>query len=318
MKKCSSMSPAFLWNRILIFILLLSALPRNILARVDPYSDSNSSAKTYFTNPPSNPDLEVIPTFELGSIQNIAWTTNLDFYNISIWQRTTGNVSSHEGGSDGENESISANIQGGNIFAQTTANERVNTFAWVVQTYSLDLALSSIFYLSIEGDATSTSRDFDITTSPSSSFSNTASSAPNPASTETSSSLTSTGKIALGLGVGVGAPLITLLAILAYFQYRSGRRAYMLTESQSQLYSHPLSGLGLGLGLSGMGYPSPSAPAPAPAMDQLAVPSSIPTLYRNPNLNPLQYPAELMPRLTRPVQYKVCIKFNVEVGFLVS
>ncbi|KAL4761205.1 uncharacterized protein BDW70DRAFT_168237 [Aspergillus foveolatus] len=314
------MSPAFLWNRILIFILLLSALPRNILARVDPYSDSNLSAKTYFTNPPSNPDLEAIPTFELGSIQNIAWTTNLDFYNISIWQRTTGNVSSNGGGSDGESGSISGNIQGGNIFAQTTANERVNTFAWVVQTYSLDLALSSIFYLSIEGDATSTSRDFNITTSPSSSSnsSNTATSAPNPASTETSSSLTSTGKIALGLGVGVGAPLITLLAILAYFQYRSGRRAYMLTESQSQLYSHPPSGFGLGLGLGGMGYPSPSAPAPTPAMDQLAVPPSIPTLYRNPILNPVQYPAELMPRLTGPVQYKVCIKFNVEVDFLVS
>ncbi|CBF71636.1 predicted protein [Aspergillus nidulans FGSC A4] len=315
------MSLALLWNRILIFILLLSTLPRNILARVDTYSDSSSSAKTYFTNPPSNPDLEAIPTFELGSVQNIAWTTNLDFYNISIWQRTTGNVSSHEGGNDGESESLNINIQGGNIFAQTTADERVNTFAWVVQTYSLDLALSSIFYLSIEGDATSTSRDFNITTSPSSSSSNssnTASSAPNPASTETSSSLTSTGKIALGLGVGVGAPLITLLAILAYFQYRSGRRAYMLTESQSQLYSHPPSGLGLGLGLSGMGYPSPSAPAPAPAIDQPAVPSSIPTLYRNPNLNSVQYPAELMPRLTRPVQYKVCIKFNVEVGFLVS
>ncbi|KAL4771911.1 hypothetical protein BDW60DRAFT_46204 [Aspergillus nidulans var. acristatus] len=305
MKKCSSMSPAFLRNRILIFILLLSALPRNILARADPYSDSNSSAKAYFANPPSNFDLEAIPTFELGSIQDIAWTTNLDCYNISIWQRTTGNVSSMGGGSDGESESISVNIQGGNIFAQTTANERVNTFAWVVQTYSLDLALSSIFYLSIEGDATSTSGDFNITTSPpssSSNSSNTASPAPNPASTETSSSLTSTGKIALGLGVGVGAPLITLLAILAYFQYRSGRHAYMLTESQSQLYSHPPSGLGLGLGLGGMGYPSPSAPAPAPAMDQLAVPPSIPTLFRNPNLNTVQNPAELMPRLPRPVQ----------------
>ncbi|KAL4748950.1 hypothetical protein BDW72DRAFT_143392 [Aspergillus terricola var. indicus] len=304
MKKCSSM-PAFLWNRILNFTLLLSALPRSILARADSYSNSNSSAKTFFTNPPSNFDLEAIPTYELGSIQNIAWTTNLDFYNISIWQRITGKVSSMGDGSDGGGESTSVNIQGGNIFAQTTATERVNTFAWVVQTYSLDLALSSIFYLSIDGDATSTSRDFNITTSPSSSSSNsstTASPAPNPASTETSSSLTSTGKIALGLGVGVGAPLITLLAILAYFQYRSGRRAYMLTEPQSQLYSHPPSGLGLGLGLGGMGYPSPSAPAPAPAMDQLAVPPSIPALYRNPSLNSVQYPAELMPRWTRPSQ----------------
>ncbi|KAL4740942.1 hypothetical protein BDV11DRAFT_203916 [Aspergillus similis] len=315
------MSPAFLWNQILVHILLLSSLPRNIFARANPYSDANLSAETYFTNPPSNSDLDAIPTYELGSIQNIAWTTNLNFYNISIWQRTTGDVSNMSGGSDGGGESISVNIQGGNIFAQTTATERVNTFAWVVQTYSLDLALSSIFYLSIEGDATSTSKDFNITASPSyssSNFSTTASPAPNPASTETSSSLTSTGKIALGLGVGVGAPLITLLAILAYFQYRSGRRAYMLTESQSQLYSHPPSGLGLGLG--GMGYPSPSAPAPAPAMDQLAVPPSIPALYRNPSLNPVRYPAELMPRLTRPVQYEVriIVDVDVDVNFLIS
>ncbi|KAL4816913.1 hypothetical protein BDW67DRAFT_175182 [Aspergillus spinulosporus] len=312
------MSPTFLWNRILIFILLLSVLPRNILAGPDLNSESNPLAKTYFTNPPSNFDLEAIPTYELGSIQNIAWMTNLDFYNITIWQRTSGNVSNIGGGSDGGGESISANIQGGNIFAQTTATERMNTFAWVVQTYSLNLALSSIFYLSIEGDTTSTSGDFNITTSPSSSSnsSTTASPAPNPASTETSSSLTSTGKIALGLGVGVGAPLITLLAILAYFQYRSGRRAYMLTESQSQLYSHSPSGLGLGLGLGGIGYPSPSAPAPAPTMDQLAVPRPIPNLYRNPSLNPVQYPAELMPRSTRPVQYKVCINVDVDVDFL--
>ncbi|KAL4998716.1 hypothetical protein BDV10DRAFT_185098 [Aspergillus recurvatus] len=300
------MSPALLRNQILILLLLLSALHRTVLARAasDSDLDAYSSVKTYFTNPPSNPDSQVIPTYELGSIQNITWTTNLDVYNISIWQRATGNATGTGRGSDGGSESISVSIQGGNIFAQTTATERVNTVAWVVQTYSLDLTLSSIFYLSIEGDATSTSRDFNITTSPPSSSSPNSSGAaaptPNPASTETDTSLTSTGKIALGLGVGVGAPLITLLAILAYFQYRNGRRAFMHTESQTQLYSHRPSGLGLG----GMGYPSPSAPAPAPgpAMDQFAVPPPIPVLYPKQSLNPVQYPSELSPKLTRPIQ----------------
>ncbi|KAL5046064.1 hypothetical protein BDW71DRAFT_207739 [Aspergillus fruticulosus] len=240
------MPSALLWNQILTLILLLSALHRTVLAKadLDPDADADSSVKTYFTNPTSSSDSQAIPTYELGSVQNITWTTNLDVYNISIWQRSTGNVTGIGSESGGVGESSSVSIQGGNIFAQTTATERVDTFTWVVQTYSLDLTLSSIFYLSIEGDATSTSSDFNITTTPpsSSSSSNSSTTAlpiPNPASTETASSLTSTGKIALGLGVGVGAPLITLLAILAYFQYRTGRRASRWHELSVSLSSSP-------------------------------------------------------------------------------
>ncbi|KAL6233359.1 hypothetical protein BDW75DRAFT_242077 [Aspergillus navahoensis] len=222
MKKCWSVPSALLWNEVLTLILLLSALHRTVLARAgsDSDSDAASSLKAYFTNPASNSNSQAIPTYELGSIQNITWTTNLDDYNISIWQRAPGNLTGVGSRGNGGSESISVSIQGGIIFAQSTATVRVNTFTWAVQTYSLDLTLSSIFYLSIEGDAPSTSGDFNITTTPPSSSlwpnsSTTVSPIPNPASTETASSLTSTGKIALGLGVGVGAPLITLLAILA-------------------------------------------------------------------------------------------------------
>ncbi|RDW63128.1 uncharacterized protein DSM5745_10239 [Aspergillus mulundensis] len=298
------MSPA-LWSRFLVFALTLSVFPCTAVAIArnetkDSKADSDSLVKTYFTNPSSDSTSHGMPTYELGSIQNITWTTNLNVYNISIWQRATGNVTSMDSGGDG------VSIQGGNVF------ERVTSFSWVVQTYSFDLSLSSIFYFSIDGDATSTSRDFDITTTaPASSSSTSLSQSPSsntdaqPATEPTS--LTSTGKIALGLGVGVGAPLITLLAILAYFQYRSGRRAYSHAESQSpsHLFSHPPSGLGVGSG--GMGYASPSAVAMSMGQQQrhqqhLAVPPLIPALYPNFSVDPVACQSELQPKFARPVQ----------------
>ncbi|KAL4988718.1 hypothetical protein BDW68DRAFT_158535 [Aspergillus falconensis] len=127
MKKCCSMPSALLWNQILTLILLLSALHRTVLAKadLDPDADADSSVKTYFTNPTSSSDSQAIPTYELGSVQNITWTTNLDVYNISIWQRSTGNVTGIGSESGGVGESSSVSIQGGNIFGTSTVSRAV-------------------------------------------------------------------------------------------------------------------------------------------------------------------------------------------------
>ncbi|KAL4965553.1 fungal specific transcription factor domain-containing protein [Aspergillus stella-maris] len=204
------------------------------------------SEETYFTHPvssDSDPSSEEELSYELRSIQEVSWVTDLDVFNISIWQRGDNGASSTKSSS------------GGLIFAKTEESDPVTTISWVVQTYSFELDTSSVFYLAIEGDSDSneyTSADFNITSSSSlSSSSSKNSTIPSSAETPTSSSsddssssaatssstsLTSTGKIALGLGVGIGAPLISLLAILAYFQYRTIRRQNYL---HPDLHPHP-------------------------------------------------------------------------------
>ncbi|KAL3470699.1 hypothetical protein BJX99DRAFT_263971 [Aspergillus californicus] len=244
-------------------------------------SDSNSDG-TYFVNPPSlstgssSDDL----VYDLESIQEISWTTDRDVYNISIWQR------------DGDQNGSSTS--GGNIFAKTTPSGTLTNFTWVVQTYSLDLSPPT-FFLAIEaGSHKWTSEDFNITQSSSSSSpsSSDSTSTTNPPESE-ATSLTSTGKIALGLGAGIGAPLITLLAILAYFQYRSARRGYNSPPPHSQPHSHsshqPPTGPYPPLSLS----PSRNLP-PTPAVEQMQMHQPAP-LYRN------LAPSELPPKLHPPV-----------------
>ncbi|KAL4920524.1 hypothetical protein BDW62DRAFT_198833 [Aspergillus aurantiobrunneus] len=243
------------------------------------------SDRTYFTNPPSSDsDADDMPSYELGSVQELSWTTDLDVFNISIWQRGR------------EDENIGLNASGGNIFSQTNPSNPITTISWAVQPYAFDLNTSSIFYLAIESAPNKwASTNFNITQSSSNRSSSSPSQFPetnytdsDPSSTSeaSSTSLTSTGKIALGLGVGIGAPLISLLAILAYFQYRSARRAYTHTHHPNphthphpHSYSQP----------PPMGYPSPST-----AVEQ--VPFSVPTpapvpLYRN--LSPSELPQKL-------------------------
>lgn len=276
------------------------------------------SDRTYFTNPPSSQsDADGMPVYELGSVQEISWTTDLDIFNISIWQRDRGSGNKNSGGNIfglSTNNSHSSQSRTNRRTAKTSPSETINTFSWAVQTYSLDLSDSSIFFLSIEaGSHSSTSANFNITSStksyPSSSpiadsdsESESESDPDSPTTTDSPTSLTSTGKIALGLGAGIGAPLISLLAILAYFQYRSARRAYAHTQA---LQNHP--------DYHHHSHPQSQAPPPAwrhpsasPGMDQLTVPPSIlppkqvpasVPLYRNRSLPP----SELPQKLARPV-----------------
>ncbi|OJI95945.1 hypothetical protein ASPVEDRAFT_210508 [Aspergillus versicolor CBS 583.65] len=281
MKKCLMFS---LPVSICVWSLVIVALSHNASA-----ADSD---RTYFTNPPSSTDADGMPDYELGSVQEISWTTDLDIFNISIWQRDQ----------DSGNKS-----NGGNIFAKINPSETINTFSWAVQTYSLDLNDSSIFFLAIEAGSHSwTSANFIITSSTKSSPSSSTtpiSDSDSPTTTDSPTSLTSTGKIALGLGAGIGAPLICLLAILAYFQYRSARRAYTHTQA---LQNHPDHHHPHHHSHSQQPPPAWRHPSASPTMDQLTVPPSIlppkqvpmsVPLYRNRSLPP----SELPQKLARPV-----------------
>lgn len=88
MKKCSMFS---LPVSLCVWGLVIVALSHNACA-----ADSD---RTYFTNPPSSQtDADGMPDYELGSVQEISWTTDLDIFNISIWQRDGGSGNKSNGG----------------------------------------------------------------------------------------------------------------------------------------------------------------------------------------------------------------------------
>lgn len=88
MKKCSMF---FLPVSICAWVLVIVVLSHNASAA--------NSDRTYFTNPPSSQaDADGMPEYELGNVQEISWTTDLDIFNISIWQRDRGSGNKSNGG----------------------------------------------------------------------------------------------------------------------------------------------------------------------------------------------------------------------------
>ncbi|CEL03419.1 hypothetical protein ASPCAL04574 [Aspergillus calidoustus] len=310
---------------------------------LDPIARSNthtsiklSRDENYFTSPGSaNPDSDSdsATLYEVGDVVEVSWITTLDVFNVTLWQR---DLSRGGNGTSGVRS-------GGNIFSKTSSTSTLSNISWIVQTYALDLEKPSTFFLSIDAytDAVASSNSnsnskLDYEDWPSTGFvsgmfnisssSTTASTQPNTetntgTSEETSTdqrsettntpetSLTSTGKIALGLGAGIGAPLISLLAILAYFQVRSARRKYASSQHAQQQHhqhhpsippppemslsmpglahhAHPHQGMGLGL------YPPPFSVSPNSNPGQ-GLAEQIPS--RNP------VPSELSQKVAKPV-----------------
>ncbi|KAL3485826.1 hypothetical protein BJX62DRAFT_30064 [Aspergillus germanicus] len=290
-----------------------------------------SRDENYFRSPSDTDSASAsdsVPVYDVGDVLEISWTTTLDVFNVTLWQR---DLSRGNNGTAGVRS-------GGNIFSKTSSSSTLSNISWIVQPYALDLEKSSTFFLSIDAytnaiahsnsdlnskldyeDWPSTgfvSGEFNISSSSSSTTSTQSNTDTSKETTigqrsETTntpeSSLTSTGKIALGLGAGIGAPLISLLAILAYFQVRNARRKYASTQhAQHQHQHHPsippppemslsMPGIaqhphhqGLGLGV----YPPPFSVSPNsnPGMN---MGDHVP--YRNP------VPSELSQKVAKPV-----------------
>ncbi|KAL3451777.1 hypothetical protein BJX65DRAFT_200447 [Aspergillus insuetus] len=301
------------------------------IARSLTHTSTKLSRDENYFRSPSNTDSasasDTVPVYDVGDVLEILWATTLDVFNVTLWQR---DLSLGGNGTAGVRS-------GGNIFSKTSSSSTLSNISWVVQPYTLDLEKSSTFFLSIDAytnaiahansdlnselayeDWPSTgfvSGVFNISSASSSSTTSTRSNTDTDTSEETTtdqrsettntpeSSLTSTGKIALGLGAGIGAPLISLLAILAYFQVRNARRKYAASQHAHHQH-HPsippppemsLSMPGLahhphhqGLGL----YPPPFSASPNsnPGMN---MGDHVP--YRNP------VPSELSQKVAKPV-----------------
>ncbi|KAL2828824.1 hypothetical protein BJY01DRAFT_255246 [Aspergillus pseudoustus] len=259
------------------------------VANPDPVERSNTHTSTklsrdgnYFSGPlkadsESSSDL----VYKVGDVLDISWTTTLDVFNVTLWQRLRS-----RGGND-----TAGVLSGGNIFSKTSPTSTLTNISWVVQPYTLNLETSPTFFLSIDAytytNTNAAQKSLDYTEWPSTRFvsrafnmtsssSSSSTSPQSPPSSETDSdsagtatttsnteeettntpetSLTSTGKIALGLGAGIGAPLISLLAIVVYFQVRSARR------------KDAAHGLGLGHSHSRGQLPPIPPPPPPPEM----------------------------------------------------
>ncbi|KAL2865157.1 uncharacterized protein BJX67DRAFT_383150 [Aspergillus lucknowensis] len=292
-----SISASPIW----ILLLFLTSFPRCVIAIANPSTKSGARLdrdENYFTSPPSSDsgsssDPSSNPVYEVGDILEISWVTTLDIFNVTIWQ--------HRGSEEGS-------VSGGTIFSKAHSSDSISNITWAVQTYALDLSTSPAFFLSIDADTVSTNPDFEnwnnngftsILFNISSSSSSTQSQSPTETESQpnpeiTGTTLTSTGKIALGLGVGIGAPLISLLAILAYLQYRSARRGYAGSSQHhhqnthlhphSHGQSHHPSAMTMPIATQ---YPSLS---PSPAIEGVQVP-----LYRS------RAPSELPQKLGPPV-----------------
>jgi len=185
----------------------------------------------YFLNPPTSgnsKDFTNNVVWSLGSVQLLQWTTDLDGYNISLWQQNlTGN---------------SAAVANSPIFSHNAGILPTGSISWLVQLpQDFDLETSSVFYLgggTSVGNAVFTSHYFNITnkavsvssssasTSASSIASSSTSSAASPFQTSSTTAILPTGsaqssnngltgstKVGLAVGLGVGVPLILLLGI---------------------------------------------------------------------------------------------------------
>ncbi|KAL2821475.1 hypothetical protein BJX63DRAFT_217778 [Aspergillus granulosus] len=286
-----------------------------------------SSDENYFTSPVpdshSSPEADLV--YEVGDVVEISWATTLDVFNVTLWQRQLVQ----------EGNDATGVISGGNIFSTISPTSTLTNISWIVQPYEIDLEKSATFFLSIDA-YTNTAHSLDYDSWPSTGFvsglfnisSRSSLSSPTPSqpdsgsdaptsSTDTTitdthpestnspeTSLTSTGKIALGLGVGIGTPLITLLAILAYFQVRSARRKYA-TAPHHPSHQHPPPipppPPEMSLSMAGMAHHHPQHHLYPPLSID---PSANLGLGINPHVQPLyqnQIPSELPQKLAKPI-----------------
>ncbi|MDI1488755.1 MAG: hypothetical protein OHK93_008031 [Ramalina farinacea] len=230
---------------------------------------------------PTGPDKDFSAdlTWTLGSLQVIQWSTNLDSYDINLYQQGTDPPPDH---------------QPGTIYSVGSGGAGEQIFRWQVQTYNTNLTFGHVFFLWLApGDTQGfTSHYFNITdqaqstsgtssptafasstslassttafTSPTSLASSitasSISSTPSQRSSQTpvtppasASSNTKSLKVGLGVGLGIGIPLVLLAGMWIGLRLVRSRHS----SSRSMNPGEPLSQFPI------MEYPPDSYPDPS-------------------------------------------------------
>ncbi|KAF2494768.1 hypothetical protein BU16DRAFT_527754 [Lophium mytilinum] len=184
-------------------------------------------------------DYSLDPIFPLSSTQRLQWNTDFDTYNLTLWQQSS------PGG---------AATSGAIIYAKSSSDSEVGGFEWNVQTYSLKLEDSPVFFIwvldpegnsftshyfnitakgvssSITASATSTATSTSASTSDASARSVTATqSVPvqtlsAPTQSPQPQNNNSAFKVGLGVGLGLGIPLVLLLGVYLGMKAMKTRR----------------------------------------------------------------------------------------------
>ncbi|KAJ6022110.1 hypothetical protein N7540_007614 [Penicillium herquei] len=190
---------------------------------------AGTDAKNYFISPASKNGKN--PAYTLGDDLVISWVTELEEFNISIWQ---------------ENRNQGSATSNVNIFAQIHEVDEVTNLTWAVQLYDFDLSTSNEFFLWTNPDSSDgfTSTYFNITepsstatatrsvisstatatglniASPHISSSNSSGHVNTSSQSSSNTALTTSSKIALAVGLGVGVPILSALGMLIWLKIR--------------------------------------------------------------------------------------------------
>ncbi|KAF2805737.1 uncharacterized protein BDZ99DRAFT_574608 [Mytilinidion resinicola] len=194
----------------------------------------------------ANNDYSENPILPQSTPQPLRWSTDFDAYTIRLWQQhLSGNKAT----------------AGETMYAKSSEDSEVGNFTWTVQTYSMDLEDSNVFFLQVDDlhGHSITSHYFNITAGGvSSSITTLATSTTTSTSVADSSTRSATAtqsfpastpsaatqspqpqnkdtavKIGLGVGLGLGIPLVLLLGVYLGMQAMKTRQTAGETMDQS-------------------------------------------------------------------------------------
>ncbi|KAJ9611583.1 hypothetical protein H2200_004767 [Cladophialophora chaetospira] len=194
----------------------------------------SQTPSTFFVSPPAAGDQLFFAeneVYTIGSVFDVQWVTDLDAYNIFLWQQSLGIQTAAEGS--------------GPVYTKIAGSDEEGGFSWTTTAQQFSLNQSNVFFLALSPagsqdlDGATTSHYINLTaasdTAPSSSSSVSATlpssiqstsnsvppatatvtlsppSTPPPSQITPSPSSSSATKIGVGVGLGLGIPLLLLI-----------------------------------------------------------------------------------------------------------
>ncbi|KAJ5723698.1 hypothetical protein N7488_001733 [Penicillium malachiteum] len=254
-----------------------------ILGGITLTAYAGTDAKNYFISPASEDGNN--PVYTLGDDLIISWVTELEEFNISIWQenRNQGSATSNVNifgefyqaiGSSKDPNSFRKHpyrLGTNELAAQIHEVDEVTNFTWAVQLYGFDLSTSNEFFLWTNPDTTDgfTSTYFNITE-------------PNSTATATRTVISST---ATATGLNIASPLISSsnssVSITTSTSSKSSSNTALTTSSKIAL------AVGIGVGV--------------PILSALGILIWLKIRQSNNNQNEIMHHVEAMKALAQPV-----------------